>query len=259
MPHDGSRRQALGARGADVVLGQGLQHGGARHARQQRHVDQTQRQAGQHQVAQVRHKAVREGLVALHRQPAQLDGKAIDKAVADQEHRHRKRTDRADHHQAVQPAAGVPGRQHAQGYCHQPGEQHREEGDRHGRPHALADQLRYRHLRGHRGAQVAHGDVADPDDELLRQRLVQAQVLPDFLDVLGGRVVAGDHRSRIARRQVDQQEHHDRDDGHDWNDGRDAAQDVFHAGFPLACGRALDAPGVCLTAFRCSTSPGCRS
>ncbi|KAG1182541.1 hypothetical protein G6F35_015573 [Rhizopus arrhizus] len=54
MPHDGSRRQALGARGADVVLGQGLQHGGARHARQQRHVDQTQRQAGQHQVAQTR-------------------------------------------------------------------------------------------------------------------------------------------------------------------------------------------------------------
>ncbi|MNQ92795.1 hypothetical protein D3C85_1082300 [compost metagenome] len=259
MPHDGTGRQALGAGGADVVFGQGFQHGGARHARQQRHVDQAQRQTGQHQMAQVGHDAIRHGFVALHRQPAQLDGKTIDQAVPDQEHRHRESADRAYHHQPVQPPSGVPRGQHAQGNRRQNREQHREKGDGHRRPHALPDQLRDGHLRGHRRAQVADGDVADPDDELLQHGLVQPQVLPDFLDVVGGGVVARDHRRRIARRQVYQQEHHDRHDGHDWNDGRDAAQDVFHAGFPPACGRTRMAPGVCLTVSRYSTSPECRT
>ena len=50
--------EALGARGADVVLLQHVEHAGARHARDQRDVDAAERDARQDQVAQPRPEAV---------------------------------------------------------------------------------------------------------------------------------------------------------------------------------------------------------
>ena len=60
----------LRPRGADVVLAQHLEHGGARHARDQRHVDEPAGERRQDQVPDERAEALGEAVEALHGQPA---------------------------------------------------------------------------------------------------------------------------------------------------------------------------------------------
>ena len=82
--------EALGMRGADVVLAQRLQHRRARDARNQRHVGERERDARQDDVGQPRPEALGERRVALHRQPVELDREQPDQHVADDESRARK-------------------------------------------------------------------------------------------------------------------------------------------------------------------------
>ena len=70
-------RQAFGARGADVVLAQHLQHGGARDAREQADLQQGERDAGMVRGAQPADRVVGEGDVAAGRQPAELTAKKM--------------------------------------------------------------------------------------------------------------------------------------------------------------------------------------
>ena len=82
--------QAFGARGADVVLAQRFQHRGAGDTGDQRDVDDAQRDRRQREVIQPRPDPVGDALVALHRQPAQLDRDTPDEQIGQHEDRDRK-------------------------------------------------------------------------------------------------------------------------------------------------------------------------
>ena len=62
--------------------------------------------------------------------------------------------------------------------------------------------------------QVAAQNIAEPDEELREDGLVEAEAVADRGDLLGVRVVAGDHRGRIAGREPQHQKHEHRDDQH---------------------------------------------
>ena len=65
-----------------------------------------------------------------------------------------------------------------------------------------------------------------PAAELHQERLVQAQLRTDLLDVRVGGDVAGDHRGRISRGQEQEREHEQRDYRHDDERRAQAAEDV---------------------------------
>ena len=77
--------------------------------------------------------------------------------------------------------------------------------------------------------------------ELHQERPVEAEALADALDVLRRRLVAGDHRGRVARRDEQQAEHEQRDHHHH-RDGRQNTPDDEgeHAPTlpPVLCGLA---------------------
>jgi hypothetical protein len=76
----------------------------------------------------------------------------------------------------------------------------------------LRDQLGDRLVDIERIAEIAVQHVAEPDQELRRQRPGQAELLADARDVFVGRVVAGDDGGRVtggqAQDQEDDQRHH---------------------------------------------------
>ena len=76
-------------------------------------------------------------------------------------------------------------------------------------------------------------DVPEPGPELDQKRPVEAEALANALDVGGARLVAGDHRRRIARRDVEQAEDEQRDDPHHGQGRENAPEDIReHVGSP---------------------------
>ena len=104
-------------------------------------------------------------------------------------------------------------------------------------------------------------DIAEPDDELREERLVEPEPVADQRDLLGVGVVAGDDRRRIARRQAQHQEHEDRDDQHHRHGREQAAQDVAEHRFSStrrerSVGAADRVERVALYPERARPSPG---
>src|SRR5262245_56894218 len=93
--------EAFGARGADIVLVQHLQHRGTSEARDQRDEADRQGKRWQHHAFQELPEIDTDADIALNRQPAEFDGEDVDQAVTDDEARHREAHDREGHHQAV--------------------------------------------------------------------------------------------------------------------------------------------------------------
>ena len=156
--------------------------------------------------------------VALDRQPAELDGEDVDQAIADDEARHREAHHREGHDDAVEQRALAVGGHHAHRHGDADGEDQGAGGERQGGLDALGDQLGHGLLEEEALAEIALQDVADPDGELRPDRLVEAELLADVVDLVGGGIVAGDHRRRIARRepQHEEDEHrHHREHGDD--------------------------------------------
>src|SRR5437762_5626354 len=71
-------------------------------------------------------------------------------------------------------------------------------------------------------SEIAAQDVADPDAELLPDRQFEAELLADRRDLVGGGVVARNHRRRIARRQSQHQRSEERRVGKEGRSGRGA-------------------------------------
>ncbi len=159
-------------------------------------------------------------LKALHRQPAQVDGENLDQHIADHEHRHRKADHRQPHHEAVDPGAVLPRRDHAERHRDHDRQHHRRERDRDRRLDPAGDHVQHRHVGNQRHPEIAVQQPADPGEELLIERLVQAERGADALELLGGRGIAGQDRGGIARRQPQQQEHEQRHHPHDGNGGQ---------------------------------------
>ena len=131
---DGAVRQAAGAGELDVVGAQYLQHLGAHQARDQRHLEQTERDGRQHQRLEPRYRqqtgapeADGRHLAAAERgEPAELHGEQVDQQDADQEGRQRDADQRDGQEHLRQPAVAVDARVDA----HRDAEHHGEQGGR---------------------------------------------------------------------------------------------------------------------------------
>ena len=217
---------ALGARGADIILAEHVEHRRAGHARDQRDVDERQRAGRQDESLEVGAEAVIDAAIALHRQPAQVDGEDLDQHITDHEHRHREADHRQPHHEAVDPAAVLPRRDDAKRHRDHDGEDDGRHRDRDRRLDALADHLQHRHVRDQRHAEIAVQQLADPGEELGVERLVQPERGADALQLLRRSIIAGENRGGIARRQPQQQEHEQRHHAHHGDGGEHAAEQV---------------------------------
>ena len=110
------------------------------------------------------------------------------------------------------------------------------------------DDARRRLVRRERLAEVALEDVADPDEVLLPQGLVQAELVVDGGDVLRGGVGPEDGDGRVAREQVDQEEG---GDGDEEDDDDEQHQPSWRCNGP----RRLFPPSVCLDSLRLHARP----
>jgi hypothetical protein len=167
-----SARQALGARGADVVAFQHLQHGAAGMPHQDRG-DRVAEHEGRHDGGGEAGAPVLEGHVARRRQPAEFDREQEDQHDAEPEIRRRDAPQR-EHVGAVVPGrALLHRRDDAGGNADQERDhdRHRGELDRHRQ--LLRDQLEHRHLDAQRLAEVARQHALDPVDVLHRDRLIE--------------------------------------------------------------------------------------
>ena len=99
--------------------------------------------------------------------------------------------------------------------------------DRDRRLDALADHLQHRHIRNQGDAEIAMQQLADPGEELgvaaARSRPSEVRML---LKLLRRRILAGQDRGGIARRQPQQQEHEQRNHAHHGNGGQHAAKQI---------------------------------
>jgi len=87
--------------------------------------------------------------------------------------------------------------------------EHRE-GQRRG--HGHLERARHRLMRDERGAELPVEDIREPVDVLRHDRLVEAELMVDLLDLLDRRAFAEQEIRRIARDELEHEERQCRDD-----------------------------------------------
>ena len=204
LEHDHVLGQPLGARGAHVVVadlveeeravepGRRRQRDGDREHHRQRHV---LAQVGRHAVAP-----------ALHREQAQLEREHV---LADQhvdQERDRERHGRRDHDRAVGERAA-----HVGDAKRERDRQHRvEDEDRHHhgqrRRQPRREQVRDRLVGRPAAAPVEGDDLLEEDPELGPERLVQAELRADRVDLRLRRVEAGEDLRGVAAEALEEEE-----------------------------------------------------
>ena len=200
--------QALGPGGAEIVLAQHLQHARAREARDRRRRGQREGQRGQHHA--------RPALAAEGREPPELDREHEHQHEPQPEPGHGDADQRHQHGEEVRPAAAAHGRGDPGEDAEHRGQAHRHQGQLHGRPRVLDQDARDRPVLLEGLAEIAVQRPAEEAREPDEERVVQAELLPQDLDVLGrGAEVGDEHRGGVARKRV-----HEREDG-----GRDPQED----------------------------------
>src|SRR5215813_11765494 len=214
LPRHHALGQALGPRGADVVLLQHLEHAGAADPRDERRLAEAQRKGGQHHVAEGGHGVREDRHVAGRRQPPEPHREEVDEVEAQPEAGDAHAEERDGHEPAIpgRPAMGGGDgpRGHPDGHRDPEGAQHEDEGGLGALPegpaHGTVEKVGL--------AQIAGEHPTVKTDELLPQGAVQAEGLARRLD-LRRRGVGPEHDAdRITRDQVNEQEDDGRDHGH---------------------------------------------
>lgn len=141
--------------GADIVLAEHFKQAGARHAREQRDINDGQRERGQDERAQPWFETICDAAVALNRQPLQLDREDVDQRVADDEGGHGKAHDRKAHDDAVEQAASAHGREYTERHRDGDRDDQREGGERERRLDAIGDQAGHALLEEEALAEIA--------------------------------------------------------------------------------------------------------
>ena len=134
------------ARAVRTVFTQHIQHRRPGHAGDQRDIDERQRASRQDDALEKRPESLGDAAKALHRQPVQVDGENLDQQIADHEYRNREAEHRQSHHEAVDPGAVFPRRDHAKRHRDNDRENDGRHRDADRRFDALADHLQHRHV-----------------------------------------------------------------------------------------------------------------
>ena len=125
--------------------------------------------------------------------PAQTTGHRGEGLGADAEHR------------AAGAAAPHRG-EHAEGHAEEHRDHERHDPERHRHAGLLGEFARDARPRQQRASEIAAEDPADPLEVLPRQRLVEAESLPDRLDLLRGAVDTGDQLRDVTGKDPEREE-----------------------------------------------------
>ena len=225
---DAPFRHALGARGADVVLVDDLEHRGAHETAPHRGLDQRQHHGRRDQMMQqVEEGAVANRVPVARRQPAELDREDVDGDEAEPEGRDRQRDHGADGGERIEQRIAAQRAKDADPAA----EQHRDDSRRRHQLQRGAE-MRGDH-RQHRLA-VAIGlapitphHAAEPVEILDRQRPIEAELPCDAVEILLSHLPGdGELRERAAGRQMQDGEADSRDDHQQHDRLRQAIDDV---------------------------------
>ena len=218
LHEDGPAGQPLGAGDEDVGLQVDVDEAVAQQPRDDRREAPAERDGGKDE------RLWRAG--AQRGQPAKVDGEDEDQ----DERQPEERDGGAEHDEggpdAVQPGAGPHAGDDADRDADDDAHAHRREGEDEGRAGVRPD-FRGDVLAGHVGlAEVAVEDAAEKVDELRRQRLVEAELLAQLLDLVRGRARAEQQDlRRVSRDQVQDQEDQDGDAEQDRDGQQQPARD----------------------------------
>src|SRR5580765_2184277 len=161
-------REALGPRGAHVVLAEHLEHARASEPRDDGRGDGAERHGGQDEVGEVAAPGGGE--------PAEMQREDEDEEEAEPEARHR-HTEESDRHRAdVEPRVPAERRHEAEGHAERNGDEHGREGELRGAADVLRDLGRHRPAAADRGAEVAPEGIANEAPVLHEDRLVQVEL-----------------------------------------------------------------------------------
>ena len=210
---------------ADVVLLQHFEHGSARDACDEGDIDAAERDRRQHEVLEPEPEAFGQWRVALNGKPLELEREDIGQHITDDEDGHGEAEDGEAHDAAIDPASGLPGGEDADRHGDEDGKEQREHHERERRLEALTDELRHRHSREHRRAEIPLQDTPRPFAEAFQERAIEPERRSDSLDVFRRRLIAGDDDGGIARRDVEQAEDEQGNDPHDRDRRYDAPND----------------------------------
>ena len=227
LPDHGGFAQSLDAREFDELALHHFQHGRTRDAHEAGDEERAQRDDWQDVVRRSAH--------APGRQPAQLDAEDEDQQDAQPEARHGDTQHRDRARRAVEHAATVDRRHHAQGNAEHHAQQDRPRDEHERVGQAVEEGLGRRLLHADRHAEIAVHRLADEDRILVEDRTVEAERLGERRTVLG-RGVLGQHQvDRIARQPA--QEEHDRRHHEEQDHAlHQAARDVaLHAARAIVC------------------------
>ena len=176
---------------------------------------------------------------ALHREPAELVGEEVleDDDVDEDRDRQPDRAD--DHHQPVGQRAAHVG----DGEREADGDQRLEDQQRHQhrqrRAEARGEDVRDLLVGAPRRAEIAGQHLLDEDPELDPERLVDAELAPDVVDLLLVRDLAGEHVRGVAADPVEQDEHEQDDPEHRRDHLPQASDDVCGHSASLARAESL--------------------
>ncbi len=145
------------------------------------------------------------------RRPAEQEVEDIDQHQAGEEHRQRHAGGGGDATEMIDPATRPCRRKHAERQRDRNRDDEAEQGQLGGGRQAIADFGRDRLAGGQRIAEIAMSEILCVAEELLDQRLVEAELLPDLLDRFLGRRGAGEIGRGIAGQRARQQEGDDDD------------------------------------------------
>ena len=192
-----------------MVVAQVVEHAGSREAQDQRRVDHAEHDRRQHQVMQPIAQGHTRIAVARHRKPAERDGEDLHQDEAEPETRDACAQHREPREELIDGLAAPYCRDDAAGNTDERRDQDRKQRQEEGWLRAFGQRLRHRPLQKDRLAQIAVGQLAQPVDELQRQRLVEPVRCAQLGDVGGSRLFTEHHRGGIAGREP-RDEKHDR-------------------------------------------------
>src|SRR6185369_900239 len=205
LEQDRLLRQALGARGADVVVADLVEEERAVEPRRRRQRDEDgEHHRQRHVLAQVRRDAV---APALDREEPELEREHVLADDDVDEERDRQRHRRQHHDRAVGERAAHVGDAERERDREQRVEDEDRDHHRQRRRQARREQVRDRLVGRPTAAPVEGDDLLEEDAELHPDRLVQAELLADRLDLRLGRVEAAEDLGRVAAETLEEEEH----------------------------------------------------
>ncbi len=209
-PQRGAASEPLGARRADEILAQRLQHRGAGDAREDRRLRQGEREGGQDQRAEARPGAAIPAGEAARRKPREMHGEQQDQQDAEPEIRHRDADLRHAHRGDIARLAAARGGEHA-GRNRDRGREHdRQQSERQAHQHALSEQLAHRHAVGVARAEIAAQQAEHPGEIAVPDRQIEAELVAQRGQRVGLRARAEDDLRGIAGQHLQHQEHDER-------------------------------------------------